>query len=72
MKHVAFDILYNTSFIDGLFVGSSVFLLLIVKNHLVRWASCMFFKGKHCDTTGSIHFSKNREILLLNAIFFCV
>lgn len=43
MKQVAVDILKNTSFIDGLFVGSSGFFLLVVKNHMVRWASCMFF-----------------------------
>lgn len=42
MKQVAVDILKNVSF-DGLFVGSSGFFLLVVKNHMVRWASCMFF-----------------------------
>jgi len=71
VKHVAVDILYNISFIDGLFVGYSGFFLLIVKNHMIRWAPCMFFKGKNCGTTGNIHFIKNREILLLNTVFFC-
>lgn len=63
--------LYHISFIDGLFASSSGFFLLIVKNHMVRGASCMFFKGKKCGTKGNVHFSENREILLSNIIFTC-
>jgi hypothetical protein len=59
VKHLAVAIPYSIGLVDGLFVGSSGCFLLIVKNHMVRWASCMFFKGKNCGTTGNISFSKN-------------